>query len=260
MSDIQSIHRAFEILKVISKNSDSARSSVIATHTNLPYTTVLRMLSTLERAGAVVRHSTESTYSIGPLIQDLTHPKPSHEQLKEIARPYMQQLANKTRETVYLSVEIEDQIHYVDQIDADHDILLRNWIGLSFPMHTTAPGKLLFAFWKDHEIDAYLEKPLEKYTDKTITDTVAIREYIKEIRAKGIAWTNEQTAEGLTGVAAPLFFKDNVLVGAISVGGPTFRFEKLGKKYEVEQQITKIAKQLSQSLQDPQINTAVPIQ
>ncbi|MEM7112861.1 MAG: IclR family transcriptional regulator [Chloroflexota bacterium] len=248
MSDIQSLHRAFAILQIISQQPQAARPVSIATQTGLPNTTVLRMLTTLENIGAVVRDVEAGTYGIGTVVYDLAHPKPSHQQLKEAARPYMHQLANQTGETVYLCAEAGEQVYYVDQIDTEHHILLRNWIDIAFPLHTTAAGKVLLAFWEDAKIQAYLARPLEQYTENTIIDPDAICAYVEMIRKNGFAWTHGQTEEGLVGVAAPIWGQSQQIVGALSLGGPAFRFPKAGEAEQVAQQVVETAKQISSQL------------
>ncbi|MEM7343640.1 MAG: IclR family transcriptional regulator [Chloroflexota bacterium] len=245
---IQSLERAFSILKTIDASSTAIRPAEIAEHIDLPRTTVIRMLGTLEALGAVTRAEDGRNFLIGPTIQAMAQSKPKHRILKQIARPYLEGLANSTGETVYLCTQSHDQVYYLDQIDSRHHILLRNWVGSYFPLHTTAAGKLFLAFLPDEELTAYLTPPLEALTDKTVTNPAAIRHYVAEIRQDGCAWTNEQTEEGLIGVAAPIYQGVGQLVAAVSLGGPAFRFPPKGKDQAMAQQVIKTAQKISQKL------------
>lgn len=245
MSDIQSLHRAFSILQLISEEPELARPSLIAEQIGLPRTTVLRMLATLENIGAVVRPPNSKTYSIGQTIQQIAQPKPSRQQLKLVARPHLQTLAHETGETVYLCVESRQQVYYVDQIDAQHHILLRNWVDTYFPLHATAAGKLFLAFWEEAKLEAHLKRPLTQFTPNTITQPDKIRSYIKAIRQAGVAWTHGQTEEGLVGVAAPIWGQNQLLVGAVSVGGPAFRFPRAGTEEKTAVSVIETARKIS---------------
>lgn len=249
MNDIQSLHRAFAILNIISQEPHAARSGTIAERVGLPKTTVLRMLNTLENIGAIVRDPAAGHYRIGSVILTLAYPKPTHQQLIDLAKSHLLQLANRTGETVYLCVQSGDQVHYIDQIDAQHHILLRNWVGVSFPLHTTAPGKLFLALWDDEKIEEYLKRPLEKYTERTIVEPEKIRDYILDIRDKQVAWTHGQTEIELVGVAAPIYTTLGTLAGALAVGGPSFRFPGQGQEEAVASLVLETAELVSQGLQ-----------
>ena len=53
MADIQSIKRAFDIVKAVGEQPDGISLTEIATRLNLPKSTVSRMLSTLAGLGAI---------------------------------------------------------------------------------------------------------------------------------------------------------------------------------------------------------------
>ena len=222
---IQSIQRAFDILQVIDTQETPLRAAEIALRANLPRTTVIRMLDTLEKVGAIHRLTESNTFHIGPMLRQLGQPTSSQPTLKEIARPYLQQLADQTGETVYLCTPTADfQAHYLDQINSPHEIMLRDWIGKTLPLHATAPGKVFLAHLPSEPLNRFLATPLERFTEKTVTDPAQIRAYIPRIRGEGHAWTHEQTALSLIGVAAPIFDQNNKVIAAVSLGGPAFRF------------------------------------
>ncbi len=244
---IQALERAFSILKVIDEAPDAIRPAEIAGQIDLPRTTVIRMLNTLEELGAVVRVEDGRHFQIGPTIHTFAHSKPKLRDLKRIARPCLEQLAQQTGETVYLCTLADSQVYYLDQIDSQHHILLRNWIGTYFPLHTTAAGKILLAFLPDDTLQTYLAPPLEKLTEKTITNPDTIRQYVDDIRQVGHAWTHEQTEAGLVGVAAPIYQAHRV-IAAVSLGGPAFRFPPKGQDQAMADLVKATAEQISQRL------------
>ena len=245
---IQSVQRAFDILKIIDEARQPAGAALIATRANLPRTTVIRMLDTLEAVGAVSRIGDSNRFEIGPKAQLLGQPRTSHPKLKQLARPEMSRLAQETGETVYLCVPAGSQHLYLDQIDSQHHILLRNWVGQYFAHHTTAAGKLFLAHLPTKELDTYLQQPLQQFTEKTIIDPVAIRQYVEEIRRVGYAWTHEQTARGLIGVAAPIKTIKGDLVAALSLGGPAFRFPEAEREAVVAESVVEAARRIGEMI------------
>ena len=249
---IQSIQRAFDILKAIDDESEPARAAAIAKQIDLPRTTVIRILGTLEEVGAVIQVSGKQNgsrqYMIGPTARFLGQPKTNGANLKEIARPDLERLAAETGETVYLCIPTADEVYYLDQVNSQHHILLRDWVGQSLPMHATAPGKVFVAWLSPEALDRYLSKPLKVFTPKTVVDPTQIQAYAREIREAGFAWTHEQTETGLIGVAAPILNKDREIVGAVSIGGPSFRFPGPNQEKLMEQFVTETARRIEAKL------------
>lgn len=249
---IQSIQRAFEILRTIDQGGSPARAAVIAEQIGLPRTTVIRILGTLVEVGAVVQvdgkqHGSRQ-YVIGPTARLLGQPKTEFANLKEAARPELEHLAAETGETAYLCTQAGYDVYYLDQVSSQHNIRLRDWISHSFPIHATAPGKVFLAWLTAEDLDYYLAKPLKTFTSKTVTDPEQIRAYVQEIREAGYAWTHEQTEVGLIGVAGPIFGPDSNLVGAVSLGGPSFRFPQPGQEQKMAELVVEVGRRISATL------------
>src|SRR5215213_7272093 len=102
MSDIQSVRRAFDILKAVSSNAEGTSLTEIAARVELPKSTVSRMLSTLTGVGAVERVSDREGFRIGneliAIASNVTYPRT----LSAIAKPFLQQLSQASGETVTL--------------------------------------------------------------------------------------------------------------------------------------------------------------
>ena len=249
---IQSIQRAFDILDVIDKQSAPSRAADIASQVELPRTTVIRMLDTLEKVGAIQRVPNSNTFYIGARLRNFGRAISHKPTLKELARPFLQELADQTGETVYLCTPTPDfQAHYIDQIDSPHQILLRNWVGKSLPIHATAPGKVFLAYLSPNALQQFLSTPLVRFTEKTVTDPEQIRAYVPEILNKGYAWTHEQTAAGLIGVAAPIFSPtEKTVIAAASLGGPAFRFPPPNQSQAVADLVVETAYKITMRLQN----------
>jgi IclR family pca regulon transcriptional regulator len=81
-------------------------------------------------------------------------------------------------------------------------------------------------------LDAFLARPLARFTDRTVTEPAAIRSRLTDVRRDGYAWVHEEFAEGLNSVAAPIADRTGIIVAAVHVHGPSYRFP--GAKDEAE--------------------------
>lgn len=219
---IQSIERAFEILRALA--AGPARISDLAEAVDLPKSTVARMLHTLEQVGAVARVDGSTAFRIGDALGQLAAPRDLTASLVTSIKPHLAQLASTLGEAAGFSVPEGYAMHYLDQVDSPRPIQVRDYSGSLAPMHLASAGLCVMASWPEAELARYLSRPLERNTPQSVVDPEAIRRRLMGIREAGYAWVHEEFAEGLSSVAAPINGPLRVVVGAITVHGPTYRF------------------------------------
>ncbi len=225
---IQSIERAFDILRALSVGP--GRISELAVTVGLPKSTVARMLFTLERVGAVTRLPGTNEYRIGDGLRDLAPPLDFTSSLAVSVMPHLHQLSEALGEAAGFSVPQGYAMHYLVQVDSPRPVQVRDYSGSSAPMHLAPAGLVVMAAWPAAELDRYLSRPLERHTSHSVTDPNAIRRRLEHVRSAGYAWGMEEFAEGLSSVAAPVLDRDQLVVGAITVHGPTYRFPPEGQR------------------------------
>lgn len=228
---IQSIERAFDILRELAVGP--GRISELATKVDLPKSTVARMLFTLERVGAVTRIPGTNEYRIGDGLRELAPPLDFTSSLAVSVMPHLHQLSEAIGEAAGFSVPEGYAMHYLVQVDSPRPIQVRDYSGSSAPMHLAPAGLVVMASWPEPELARYLSRPLERHTNRSVTDPEAIRRRLVDVRAAGYAWVTEEFAEGLSSVAAPVLDQDRLVVGAITVHGPTYRFPPDGQRERI---------------------------
>jgi DNA-binding IclR family transcriptional regulator len=143
--------------------------------------------------------------------------------LVRAARPILDDLAERTHETVNLGVLSGESVVYIDQVTGTRSIVSVSWVGQRTPLHCTSNGKVLLAYATDAERERMLSTPLTRLTPRTITDLRKLRAQLAEVRARGYAQTLEELEEGLNAVAAPVRGMSGDVIAALSVSGPAFR-------------------------------------
>jgi IclR family pca regulon transcriptional regulator len=97
-------------------------------------------------------------------------------------------------------------------------------VGARFPAHCTATGRVLLAEQPPENWPGMLQNiPLTRMTDRTVTDRVAFRRVLEDVREKGWSLVDQELETGLMSIAVPLRNSAGQLVGAINVGVPTVR-------------------------------------
>src|SRR3546814_1855669 len=87
--------------------------------------------------------------------------------LRTIARPYLQELSNATRESVHLSIRHGRDVVYIDKINCAHPVGTFTEVGGRAPAYAVSTGKALLSALPDDELRRFFTD-FERFTDKTI--------------------------------------------------------------------------------------------
>jgi DNA-binding IclR family transcriptional regulator len=220
---VQSLERAFAILDEVAHRP--AGVTAIAERVRLPKSTVARLLATLEDVDAVERFD-GARWRIGPGVAALTAAVSPERSLISVARPFLTDLVAELGEDAGLGLPDGNEILYVDQVESDNPVQVRDWTGSRAPMHAVPSGLVLLAEWPEDALEAYLGGELVALTRRTVTDPSELRARLAQVREAGYAWGLEEFAEGIDSVAASIRDARGKAVAAIHVHGPSYRFPK----------------------------------
>jgi DNA-binding IclR family transcriptional regulator len=220
---IQSVRRAAALLRAFGGGAGELGVSELGRRLDLHKSTVSRLLATLESEGLLERAPGSDKYRLGHEILRLAgHIQPGGD-VRAVARPFLEELAQATRETTNLAVLDGAEAHNVDQVSGPHLVRIGNWVGRRTPLHCVANGKVLLAYQPPAEIKRLTAGRLPTFTSNTITDGRALRAELEAVRRNGYAAALGEIEDGLNAVAAPVFGPDGKVVGALSVSGPAYR-------------------------------------
>jgi DNA-binding IclR family transcriptional regulator len=222
---VQSVARAFAILDAVAEHP--AGVTALAERLDLPKSTVARLLGSLEGLGAVERVAGRR-WQVGPGVAALADTGSPARSLAALARTELSGLVRSVGEDAGLGVPDGYEVLYVDQVECDHPVQVRDWTGTRAPMHAVPSGLVLLAEWPPSAIDGYLGRELVRLTSSTVVDPEQLRSRLVDVKRSGYAWGLEEFAEGINSVAAPVRDARGKVVAAIHVHGPAYRFPAQG--------------------------------
>jgi DNA-binding IclR family transcriptional regulator len=228
MSSVQSIRRAFDVLGTLGDGPLGVTE--VADRAGLPKSTAARLLATLVGEGAVEQVPGDTSYRLGPRLITLSAGFSLARSLAAIARPTLTDLAEASGEAAGLALPDGDLVHYIDQVDTVQPVLVRDWTGARAPLHAVSSGQVLLAFRTPAAIERYLERPMERFTDRTLPDADAVRERLRDVRRHGYAWAIEEFDADISSVAAPIADASGEVIAAVHVHGPSYRFPAAGSE------------------------------
>lgn len=246
---VQSVDRAISILEALAKEKNGCGVTELSNATGLHKTTVFRLLSTLMSRGYVEKDLNSDHYRLGIRILLLGSAILDRMDLRNVAKPYIQALANKTKEVVHIAILDEGEAVYIDKEEStDHSIRMYSQIGKRGPLHCTGVGKILLAWLSDAEVEKIIEqKGMFRYTKNTITNLQQLKEELASIRERGYGFDELEHEEGIRCVAAPIYDQSGKVIAAISLTGPIIYVTQY-RMPELTEEILKTAREISYQL------------
>jgi DNA-binding IclR family transcriptional regulator len=242
---VQSLERAFAILDAVSQRP--AGVTAIAERVGLPKSTVARLLATLEEVDAVERFD-GAQWRIGPGVAALSSTVTSARSLITIVRPFLADLVAELGEDAGLGLPDGHEVLYVDQVESDNPVQVRDWTGTRAPMHAVPSGLVLLAEWPEDALAAYVRGGVAALTARTVIDPTELRRRLADVRRQGHAWGLQEFAEGIDSVAAPIRDARGKAVAAIHIHGPAYRFPREGSEVVVAEKVMAAAAAVSSQL------------
>ena len=214
---IEAIARGLDVIRTFKPGQPVMSLAAVAAVSGLPRPTVRRILLTLEQLG-YVRQVETSGFELTPRVLDLGMSYVLSCGLWEIARPHMQALVARTRESTSIAQLDGSDIVYVARVAVPKIVTLSVTIGTRFPAMPTSLGKVLLAALPLAEAERVLEEPSRSgITPPWRPDAAERAAALREVRARGWALTDEQLAPGIRSVAVPLRDGDGKVIAAMNV-------------------------------------------
>jgi IclR family acetate operon transcriptional repressor len=223
-STLRSVDRAIAVLKAFNEEEPELGVTELSQRLELPKSTVYRLLASFQREGIVDQNPETEKYRLGIELVSLAGLVLKQIDVRQVARPYLRSLAEAFEETVNLTVLTGDgKVINIDGISSPRMVRNVGWIGREMLPHCISGGKALLAHLSQQRLERILAKGLPRFTEKTITDPIVLREELKRVRQQGYAVAQEELEVGLSAVAAPIWNHEGKVVAALSVSGPSFR-------------------------------------
>lgn len=223
---IQALARASAIIDVIAAGDIEGVSLVdICRATELNKTTAFNLLSSLVTLRFVDQNQTSKRYILGLRNIELGRLVQHRLYIPEIARPILVDLCRKTNETVSLALPDHLDLLVVDSLNGSKFLQATAYTGSRSQYHCTALGKAVLAQRSEsmrHTI--YRLCGLPPLTKHTITDIDTLEAQLPQIRTQGYALDAEENEMGVNCIGAAVLDGFGEVAAAISVTGPSNRW------------------------------------
>jgi IclR family transcriptional regulator, pca regulon regulatory protein len=221
----QSLERGLAILGCFTPARPVLGIADIADDLGMSRSTTHRYVITLVALGYLEQGASRK-YRLGLRVTDLGMSALNSTGLREHARPYLEELRQRTTYTASLGVLDGTEVLYVDRARSfrrgqnQADLSLQ--AGSRVPAYCTAMGKMLLAHLPDSQLrDTLAEIKPAKHGPNTITSKKKLKDELEEIRDAGFSVDDEEFAAGLYAIAAPVRNEARDVVAAVNLAAPS---------------------------------------
>lgn len=228
---------AIQLLELLETSSDGLTLAELTQASGLIKNKVFRLLFTLEKNHLVERDDA-GRYRLGLRFVVFGQHIHSQSSLLKASDPVLDWLVEETRETIFLGVVSGTDALCIAVRESPRSIRLFAQLGRRVPLFYGGIPKVLLAFMPDAERAALLG---------TAPEREALSERLAQIRTDGYAVVVDELDTGAHSIAAPIRDYRGRVIAALSVAGPSHRFndECVARYVELAQEA---AAQVSASL------------
>ncbi|HEY3507492.1 MAG TPA: IclR family transcriptional regulator [Actinocatenispora sp.] len=222
----ESLRRGVEILEALRTARDGLGVRELAARIGLPKSTAARLLKTLDETQLAAQDPVTRRYRLGPRTLTLGAAYQAGLDLRLVAVGPMRRLRDLTGETVGLSVAVGGERLFVEEVQSVSELRTTSELGHPYPIWAGAPGRVLLAGMGAADRDAALHDADDAaWATATPPDRDGYATLLDRVRADGHAKAFDESVPGVSAVAAPVHDVAGQVVAALSISGPSARFD-----------------------------------
>ncbi|RKN05192.1 IclR family transcriptional regulator [Streptomyces radicis] len=218
-----SVDNALRLLELIGERQ-ALRVSDAAVELGVAPSTAHRLLNALRRRGFVLQEKPNGAYRPGPVLGEIGLAAIGRVDIRQVARPVIEDVRDRTQETVSLSLLEGRNVRFIDCVESPRAVRVGDRTGVVMPAHCTAAGKAILAAMPEAELSRrFAGHELATRTENSVTDWPALEAELDEVRRLGYAVNMEEGERGISAVAAVLRDRAETPLASIAVVVPALR-------------------------------------
>lgn len=218
---VPSVTRSMKILELLAQSQRGLTLSDISRKLGIPKSSAHVLIKTLEAMGYLKSSQANGRYCFGMRLVSLSNMALENLDLRELARPFLQQLMLRTGLTVHLAILEGAEAVLIEKIEAPGMLRLATWVGKRLDANSSGVGKALLAFAEGDCNHRFTGRPMARHNRNTISSLDRLGRELRKVRELGYAFEDEEGEIGFRCIGVPLHDSAHRAVAAISVAGTT---------------------------------------
>jgi IclR family acetate operon transcriptional repressor len=234
--------------------------SELAAILSVDRSTAYRLLHTLVLKGYLEQDEMSHRYMASPSKLFLLANKVAESRnWLSITLEYLKQLRDRTRHSASLAMVEDGQTTIIAREFAIGTPTVLQELGSRYPVHSSATGKAIVAFFPEAEITRLLDQTdLPAWTTRSKTDPTAVRLDLDQVASQGYAVDDEETFNGVHCIAAPIYNHQKRVLGSIGISGPVSHMTMQQFVDSTAKVLLEVSRNCSAALGDSGTTTVMP--
>lgn len=244
---ITALARGLDVLACFRSGDISLSNQQISERCSLPKSTVTRIVYTLSKRGYLTQVEPGGRYALGTATLALGSSMLARMDIRQYARPLMQELADKAGATLALGVRDRLSVIYTEVARSTATLALTLQVGSRIPLATSAIGRAYMASASQQERNAILK--LAHELDESAADAIrqGIARGVEDFMQYGCATSFGEWQKDVNGIAVAFRTAGTIPTMVMNCGGPSFSLTREYLLMDVRPKLLAMARKLESS-------------
>ena len=217
--------RGLEVLRCFTPPEPMLGNKEISVRTGLPKPTVSRLTYTLTKLGYLRHNMRLGKYQLGSAVLSIGYPLLASMNIRQIARPFMKELADYANGSVNMAIRDRLSMVYVEACRSGNVVSLPD-IGTSVPLGQTVTGRAFLFACTPAEREAILNQMKVKDPELHRKYRAQIDKSIEDIRMRGFCVSYGELRREVYSVGVPMRRTVDGEIVAFNCSVPSFVLKK----------------------------------
>ncbi|WP_225984751.1 IclR family transcriptional regulator [Noviherbaspirillum aerium] len=241
---VTALARGLELLSCFRSGEKMLGNQELAERAKLPKSTVSRLTYTLTKLGYLQYDEQVGKYRLGTASLALGSAMLSKLDIRQYARPYMQELADFSHATVSLGMRDRLSMIYIENCRSQAALTLRLDVGARIPIAQTAMGRAYLAETSNSERSDILERVRELDELKWPAIEEGVARSVEEYHRIGCCTSFGDWQHDVNAIAVAFRPTNGTSILSINCGGPSFNLSPDFLLNEVKPRLLELVERL----------------
>jgi DNA-binding IclR family transcriptional regulator len=245
---VTALARGLELLRCFKAGERYLGNQDLVKRTGLPKATVSRLAYTLTKLGYLSYAKHLGKYQLGTGVLSLGHVLLSNHDVRQVARPFMQELAEYCQASVALGSRDRLAMVYLENSRSTSTVALRLNIGSRIPIATTAMGRAILCGLPERERSFLMDHIRQRNEADWPRIKSGIEQGLKDYQDHGFVMSAGEWQKDVNAVGVPVTVGEGAGVLAFNCGGPAFQLRRQMLEEDLGPRLVQVVKNVEAAL------------
>ncbi len=246
---VTALARGLELLRCFDPSERYLGVTELARRTGIPKPSVSRLAGTLSKLGYL--KLSQGKYSLGPGVLSLGYAMLSNQDVRAVAKPFMQELAEYSRASVSIGIRDRLSMVYIETVRSSAPIALQRGVGARLPLATTSIGYAYLAAVPESERNFLLDQIRISDAAQWPRIKAGVEQGLRDYAGRGFCLSMGNWHQEIVGVGVAFAGPDDTMM-AFNCGGPAYILSRKKLINDIGPRLRNLVKKVGHLMGRPQ--------